>query len=172
MAPELVNCSVESVGDALTVAEEGTRQTAPLPAELKQQALQASLALRTRLQGFLQAHTQKRCSIGSRGTLHANSLHRLQVGNARVFQKESEHQGINTAVHVLLDVSGSMAGTPINLANRACYAVATALRHLRGVNPAERLSPPQRSQTLYSPLCGTGNRCQLCSTFELLAGHR
>ena len=141
MAIELANGSVESASDALTVAVEGTRQAAPLPAEQKLQALQTCIALRTRLQGFLQAQTQRRCSIGRRGALHANSLHRLQVGNARVFQKESVQLGLNTAVHVLLDVSGSMAGAPINLANRACFAAATALRHIRGVNPAVTAFP-------------------------------
>ena len=141
MAIELANNSAESAGDALTVAVEGTRHATPLPAEQKLQALQASIALRTRLQGFLQAQTQRRCSIGRKGTLHANSLHRLQVGNARVFQKESVQLGLNTAVHILLDVSGSMAGAPINLANRACFAVATALSHIRGVNPAVTAFP-------------------------------
>ena len=141
MAIELANSSAESSGDALAVAVEGTRHAAALPAEQKLQALQASIALRTRLQGFLQAQTQRRCSIGRRGTLHANSLHRLQVGNARVFQKESVQLGLNTAVHVLLDVSGSMAGAPINLANRVCFAAATALSHIRGVNPAVTAFP-------------------------------
>ena len=141
MAIELANSSVESASDALTVAVEGTRHAAPLSAEQKLQALQASIALRTRLQGFLQAQTQRRCSIGRRGALHANSLHRLQVGNARVFQKESVQLGLNTAVHILLDVSGSMAGAPISLANRACFAVATALSHIRGVNPAVTAFP-------------------------------
>ena len=141
MAIELANSSVESASDALTVAVEGTRQAAPLPAEQRLQALQTSIALRTRLQGFLQAQMQSRCSIGRRGTLHANSLHRLQIGNVRVFQKESEHQGINTAVHLLLDVSGSMAGAPINLATRACYSVATALSRIHGVNPAVTAFP-------------------------------
>ena len=118
MTIELAKSSAESSGDALTVAVEGTRHAAALPAEQKLQALQASIALRTRLQGFLQAQTQRRCSIGRRGTLHANSLYRLQVGNARVFQKRAVQLGLNTAVHILLDVSGSMAGAPINLANR------------------------------------------------------
>ena len=141
MASELTNCSAESTCDSLTVAVEGTRQTGPLLAEQKLQALQASIALRTRLQGFLQAQTYRRCIIGRRGILHTSSLYRLQVSNARVFQKESEQQGINTAVHILLDASGSMAGAPINLANRACFAVATALSHIRGVNPAVTAFP-------------------------------
>jgi hypothetical protein len=55
MAIELTNCSVESTCDSLTVAVEGTRQTGPLLAAQKLQALQASIALRMRLQGFLQA---------------------------------------------------------------------------------------------------------------------
>lgn len=156
MASELTNCSTESTGDALTVAVEGTRQAAPLSAELKQQALQASIALRTRLQGFLQAQTQKRCSIGHRGKLHTSSLYRLQVGNTRVFQKESEHQGLNTAVHILLDVSGSMAGAPINLANRACFAVAKALGHIRGVNPAVTAFPATAGTNSVFPIMRHG----------------
>lgn len=156
MAIELTNNSVETAGDALNVAVEGTRPATPLPANQKLQALQASIALRIRLQGFLQAHTQKRRSIGRRGTLHANSLHRLQVGNARVFQKESEQQGLNTAVHVLLDVSGSMAGAPINLANRACFAVATAMSHLRGVNPAVTAFPAVTATNSIFPIMRHG----------------
>lgn len=158
MAIELTNNSVEATGDALTVAVEGTRQATPLPANLKLQALQASIALRTRLQGFLQAQTQRRCSIGRRGTLHANSLHRLQVGNARVFQKESVQRGLNTAVHVLLDVSGSMAGSPINLANRACFAVATALSHIRGVNPAVTAFPATTVTNSVFPIMRHGQK--------------
>ena len=156
MAIELTNNSVEAAGDALNVAVEGTRPATPLPANQKLQALQASIALRIRLQGFLQAHTQKRRSIGRRGTLHANSLHRLQVGNARVFQKESEQQGLNTAVHVLLDVSGSMAGAPINLANRACFAVATALSQIRGVNPAVTAFPATTATNSVFPIMRHG----------------
>ena len=156
MAIELTNCSSESTGDTLTVAVEGTRQATPLPAEQKLQALQASIALRTRLQGFLQAQTQRRCSIGRRGTLHANSLHRLQVGNSRVFQKESAQLGLNTAVHILLDVSGSMAGAPISLAKRACFAVTTALSRIRGVNPAVTAFPAATATNSVFPIMQHG----------------
>ena len=156
LAIELTNNSVEAAGDALNVAVEGTRPATPLPANQKLQALQASIALRIRLQGFLQAQTQRRCSIGRKGTLHANSLHRLQTGNARVFQKESEQQGLNTAVHILLDVSGSMAGAPINLAKRACFAVATAMSHLRGVNPAVTAFPAVTATNSIFPIMRHG----------------
>ncbi|MEA4991092.1 hypothetical protein SDC9_12476 [bioreactor metagenome] len=156
MAIELTNNSVGAAGEALTVAVEGTRQATPLPAEQKLQALQASIALRTRLQGFLQAQSQRRCSIGRRGTLHANSLHRLQVGNSRVFQKESVQLGLNTAVHILLDVSGSMAGAPINLAKQACLAVTTALSRIRGVNPAVTAFPAATATNSVFPIMRHG----------------
>ena len=156
MAIELTSCSTESAGDALTIAVADTRQAAPLSAEQKLQALQASIALRTRLQGFLQAQTQRRCGIGRRGTLHANSLYRLQVGNARVFQKESVQLGLNTAVHIMLDVSGSMAGAPINLAKRACFAVTTALSRIRGVNPAVTAFPAAMSTNSVFPIMQHG----------------
>lgn len=156
MASELANYSVEYAGDALSVAVEGTRQATPLSAELKQQALQTSIALRTRLQGFLQAQTYRRCIIGRRGKLHISSLYRLQVGNTRVFQKESQQQGINTAVHILLDVSGSMAGAPINLANRACFALAKALGHIRGVNPAVTAFPATAGTNSVFPIMRHG----------------
>ncbi|WP_308585260.1 VWA domain-containing protein [uncultured Desulfovibrio sp.] len=156
MASELAKYSVESAGDTLSVAVEGIRQTAPLPAEHKLQALQASIALRTRLQGFLQAQTYRRCIIGRRGKLHTSSLHCLQVGNTRVFQKESQQQGVKTAVHILLDVSGSMAGAPINLANRACFAVAKALGHIRGVNPAVTAFPATAGTNSVFPIMRHG----------------
>ena len=167
MTIELAKSSAESSGDALAVAVEGTRHAAALPAEKKLQALQASIALRTRLQSFLQTQSQRRCSIGRRGTLHPSSLHRLQVGNAHVFQKESEQQGVNTAVHILLDVSGSMAGAPINLANRACYAAATALSHIRGVNPAVTVFPATMVTNSVFPIMRHGQ--PLPDRFDILA---
>lgn len=136
LSAALTSQLAESSAESFTVAVEGFRQTGALPEEQKLQALQASIALRTRLQGLLQARTQRRCCIGRRGVLHPGSLYRLQVGNPSVFQKESVHQGLNTAVHILLDVSGSMSGAPIYLAKQACFAVAKALENIQGVNPA------------------------------------
>lgn len=132
----LTRCQAESAYEAVTVAVESFRPSEALPEAKKLQALKASIALRTRLQGLLQARTQKRCSIGRRGALHPGSLHRLQTGNPRIFRREAEQAGLNTAVHILLDVSGSMSGAPIVLARQACFAVAKALENIRGVNPA------------------------------------
>ena len=49
-------------------------------------------------------------------------------------RRESEHKGLNTAVHILLDASGSMIGSPIRLALCSCYAIAKALENQNGIS--------------------------------------
>lgn len=106
----------------------------PLSPEDKLEALQASIALRTRFSSLLQTQTQRRCQPARKGRLNPSSLYRLSVGNPRVFQKEGTHTGLDTAVHVLLDASGSMMGEPMRLASLACYAVGKALEHAKGIS--------------------------------------
>ena len=154
----LTFCQAESAFEKVTVAIEGFRQSGALPEKQKLQAFQASIALRTRLQGLLQARTQKRCSIGRRGALHPGSLHRLQTGNPRIFRREAEQTGLNTAVHILLDVSGSMSGAPIVLARQACFAVAKALENIKGVNPAVTAFPALASTSSVFPIMRHGQK--------------
>lgn len=158
LSTALVLCQAESAFENVTVAVEGFRQSSALPEGQKLQALQASIALRTRLQGLLQAQTQKRCSIGRRGALHPGSLHRLQTGNPRIFRREVEQTGLNTAVHILLDVSGSMSGAPIVLARQACFAVAKALENIKGVNPAVTAFPAMASTSSVFPIMRHGQK--------------
>ncbi len=158
LSTALTLCQAESAFESVTVAVEGFRPSGVLPEPQKLQALQASIALRTRLQGFLQARTQKQCSIGRRGALHPGSLHRLQTGNPRIFRREAEQTGLNTAVHILLDVSGSMSGVPIVLARQACYAVAKALENIKGVNPAVTAFPAMASASSVFPIMRHGQK--------------
>lgn len=141
LATQLTLQQENSSTSHLSVAIEGFRQVLPLSEEHRNNTLRTSSALRTRLQGLLQAQTRQGCHIGRKGTLHTRSLYKLHVGNSRVFQSLSEQTGLNTAVHVLLDVSGSMAGAPITLAKQACYAIAKALAGIKGVNPAVTAFP-------------------------------
>ncbi len=158
LSTALTLCQSESAFESVTVAIEGFRQSGALPEKQKLQAFQASIALRTRLQGLLQARTQKRCSIGRRGALHPGSLHRLQTGNPRIFRREAEQTGLNTAVHILLDVSGSMSGAPIVLARQACFAVAKALENIKGVNPAVTAFPALASTSSVFPIMRHGQK--------------
>ena len=158
LSTELILCQSESAFESVTVAVEGFRPSGVLPEPQKLKALQASAGLRTRLQGLLQARTQKRCSIGRRGALHTGSLHRLQTGNPRIFRREAEQTGLNTAVHILLDVSGSMSGAPIVLARQACFAVGKALENIKGVNPAVTAFPAMASTSSVFPIMRHGQK--------------
>ena len=111
--------SAQRASDArtgLSVAHEGRKFSAPLPDEHKKDALRSSAALRARLQGLLQARLQQPCIPGRRGTLNPQRLYALSVNNPRVFLKWGEKPRTATAVHLLLDCSGSMRGKAIQLA--------------------------------------------------------
>ncbi|NHZ47542.1 cobaltochelatase CobT-related protein, partial [Nitratidesulfovibrio liaohensis] len=98
------------------------------------EARRASTALRTRLHGLLQAATSSRTHGARSGRLDLRRLHRIATDDARMFMRKGTRVGINTAVHLLLDCSGSM--TPnIRLASTACHAVASALETV-GINVA------------------------------------
>jgi len=134
LSTALVLCQAESAFENVTVAVEGFRQSSALPEGQKLQALQASIALRTRLQGLLQARIQKRCSIGRRGALHPGSLHRLQTGNPRIFRREAEQAGLNS------------------------FAVAKALENIKGVNPAVTAFPAMASTSSVFPIMRHGQK--------------
>jgi len=67
------------------------------------------------------------------GRLSTHGLYRLAVHAPRLFLKNESVTGIDTAVHILLDISGSM-GSRIELACAACYSVALALAAIPSIS--------------------------------------
>jgi len=96
----------------------------------------ATNALRTRLHGLLQAKSDVRNMPRRTGRkLDSRKIARIRAGvEQRVFRGRNERQGLNTAVHVLLDRSGSMQGYPMEVANECMLAVKVALSGLNQVN--------------------------------------
>ena len=89
------------------------------------------------------------------------------MNNPRMFQKADEVPGIDTAIHILLDRSGSMS-KEIELACQACYALASALVTVNGVNLAVTAFPSDCSGDTGStvfPLLRHGER--LADRFDL-----
>ncbi|MBQ7607652.1 MAG: hypothetical protein IJU76_06740, partial [Desulfovibrionaceae bacterium] len=121
---------------AMTVANVGKVSACTIRPEEKEESLRASIALRSRLQGLLEAKTRQSVGIGRRGPLSSKDLYRLSIGNPRIFKSCEETKGLSTAVHLLLDVSSSMAGSSIQLARKSCYAVLKALSGIKGINGA------------------------------------
>ena len=133
LAASLRKESPKELDESLRVARLGTKTTKPIKPEDAAAAKRASIALRTQLHGLLQSSVLSRSKVGRHGRLDARQLHRLSVADARVFKRNGQRVGINTAVHILLDCSGSMRRR-IALTTQACHAVATALDGVDGIS--------------------------------------
>lgn len=117
--------------------------------------------LRAQLQGLIQASKLKRSiprRVGRR--LDNRTLTRLSVGDDRLFISREEKKGVNTAVLLILDGSGSMdyqtPGNKMHTATRACFVALEAMYSIPGVTAAavEFNSQPN---TVYN-LCGWGQK--------------
>jgi cobalamin biosynthesis protein CobT len=160
LASVLNETSRDSVQSSIAVAVQTSKCAGPLSGDDIQEARQASNALRTRLGGLLQTKVLARAAGGRRGRLDTGQLHRLAVSDPRVFRIKAERVGIDTAVHILLDCSGSMVRR-IHLACQACYAVASALEASR-INIAVTAFPgtqtPDGSYSTIAPVIRHGQK--------------
>ncbi|GAB6113149.1 cobaltochelatase CobT-related protein [Desulfomicrobium salsuginis] len=160
LAGALQATSRNSQESAVTVAIPTPKNVGPLTEADVLDARQASMALRTRLQGLLQTKILARASSGRRGRLDTGQLHRLAVSDPRLFRTKTERIGIDTAVHILLDCSGSMVRR-IRLACCSCYAVSSALEASK-INVAVTAFPgsqlPNGSYSTVAPVISHGQK--------------
>ncbi len=133
LAKRLHSETPKNLDESLRVAQRGNKTTKPIQPEDAAATKKASTALRTQLQGLLQSSVLTRSKVGRHGRLDARQLHRLSVADARVFKRSGHKVGISTAVHILLDCSGSMRRR-IKLTTQICHAVAIALDAIDGIN--------------------------------------
>ena len=97
------------------------------------EAISAASRMRARLMGMLQSIKMQPKSFGLSGRKLANGrLVRMATGDPRIFKKKTETKEVNTAIVVLLDLSGSMNGR-YEVANAAAFALHTTLFGLKGV---------------------------------------
>jgi nitric oxide reductase activation protein len=111
-----------------------------------------TLALKRRLHSLLQSVSLGSQRRGYIGKLDTGSLHRAFFGQSNVFKRSSRTIGLDTAVHVLVDISGSMK-EKINLASQSTYSICEALSKVPGVNVAATAfpgSPIQSEEPVYS----------------------
>ena len=128
-------------GEKLRVAVATGKEAKSLGLREQTATRTATTALRTRLQALLQSTVITRNRPGHRGRLDTHRIHRLTVGDTRLFLRPGERHGLHTAVHILLDCSGSMSGRPMELAGQACFAVASALHAIPGISVAVTAFP-------------------------------
>lgn len=109
-----------------------------------------SIGLRRQLQGLVQAQsrTQKRLATSGR-SFNARKLSRLTTWNPCVFNRLKEHQGTATAVHILVDMSGSMRGLRESIAAESALALFLALETLPDCNPAISTFQSRRTTAIF-----------------------
>ena len=69
-----------------------------------------------------------------RGRIHPGGLFKVATGDDRVFRTRHETRAKNTAVSLVIDCSGSMAGERIKTAGKAAFALSTVLDRLKIVH--------------------------------------
>jgi len=110
----------------------------------------ATNALRQKLPRLLQAESFSRRFRASAGRrLEFRRLAAVRVGETRLFLQERPGISTETAVHLLLDRSSSMAtANRIEAAREACYAAALALQAVAGVSVAATAFPGRNRGTV------------------------
>ncbi len=139
----------------------------PMEQEDIDAALQSTAHLRARLRGLLQADTHSRRSMGRSGRLDPHCLHKVCVGDQRVFRRDGTHKAVDTAVHILLDTSGSMRGSSMETATNACYALAHALQGIPNVHTAITAFPGIGLDDSVQPVLAIGQRLNLKTPFKV-----
>ncbi|WP_020563033.1 VWA domain-containing protein [Methylosarcina fibrata] len=129
-------------------------------------ALSESGKIRASLQGLIQSSRYERpVNKRSGNRIDGRKLVRLSQGDSRVFERRAHKQAPNTALHLLVDASGSMNNrinqtSPITLAHVAmdsAVALALALEGISGVNPAVTRFPHGNTDNV-NPLLKHGQK--------------
>lgn len=117
----------------IKVAKVGTKTFTAFPLEDQPEIRKAESALRIRIQCLLQARAIKNERIGRQGRLEPRRLSRMKCGDLKIFRSGVKKEGMNTAVHLLLDCSGSMR-KKMQLTTKVCGALVKALDSVEGIN--------------------------------------
>ena len=117
--------------------------------------------IRAALQGLVQSQTLIRSQHACRGRrLDGKRLHRLPLGETKVFQRTLVKAAPNTAIHLLLDKSESMGyqvtdsqgqpmGSRMPIALEATLALALAFEGIPGVNPGVTAFPGRQDDSVF-----------------------
>jgi cobalamin biosynthesis protein CobT len=109
---------------------DGVSDTTPID-KLDQAVAKSVGPLMKDLRRLIAARSQVKRVPGMRsGRLHGPNLHRILSGDDRVFTRREEAQSLDTAISLVVDCSGSMAGPRMQLAMQTAYALGSVLSRL------------------------------------------
>ena len=102
--------------------------------EFLEETAQYSSVIQKQLERYMSALSVSSWEYGhKKGCLYGAGLSRLITGDERVFRKKMERKTKDVAVSLLIDLSGSMMGTPVKYACMSAYIFAKALSKI-GIN--------------------------------------
>ena len=129
----------------LQVAQVCHRDLCELTANRLAEAKMVTTSLKYKLQSLLQAMTLQKIEAGYRGRLDTKTIHKLFVGDPKIFRRPGARIGHSTAVHLLIDASGSMSGS-INLVSLLSYSLCRSLSEMPGISVGASVFPGQQTR--------------------------
>ena len=134
----------------------GEQELNKTPSESIREAILFSSSLRSKLVGLLASHHRDQQYLASTAKrVSGRHISRMASGNTKVFIRKDEKPAINTAVHILVDRSGSMAGEQTT-ANQATLALAMALHSIKGTDVAVSAFPAESRFKFVAPIVNRG----------------
>jgi cobaltochelatase CobT len=122
------------------------------PTNLVAAARASTNALRIKLGSLIEAAVNDDENLESFGvTLDTMAVQRAVLGDRNIFRSDTEERGVNTAVMIIFDRSGSMR-TRIDVARQAALSVCLAMKDLPGVSVGCAAFPSHRGAYEVLPL--------------------
>lgn len=110
-----------------------------LRSEVKRETVKMRAKLISKIETMLRERTY---TARSGRKIEGRKLSRVAVGDPRIFRKTDEKQGLDTAIHVLVDRSGSMStGNRMPIAMKSTMALMSTFDNIKGVSSAATVFP-------------------------------
>ena len=130
-----------------------------------------SARLAAQLTGLVQARTLCRDKTGKRGKkLDGKRLHRMAIGDSRLFCKRSEAVTVDATVHLCLDISSPMASR-MGLAREAVLALACALNQINGVTVSVSAYPGKNDSGVFEVMKPDNRLQDVAAVLSALNAH-
>lgn len=115
----------------------------PLPPVQRSDVKRETVKMRAKLIAKIETMLRERTYTARSGRkIEGQKLSRVAVGDPRVFRKTDEKRGLDTAVHVLVDRSGSMnSGGRMQIAMKSTMALMSTFDNIKGVSSAATMFP-------------------------------
>ena len=132
VAGELEGAAPSNPMRGLSVAVESPKHFSALEGADVFKLKRVTNSLHSRLHSLLQSKTLVRRTGSRHGKLDTGKLYKINH-SAKIFLRNGERQGINTAIHILLDCSSSMRNK-MELASLSCFGIANSLHKINGIS--------------------------------------